>query len=106
MTTRDIVNHTLISNKRLKGFDDISDFGVDVLVEMMNKYAKQMCDKQREICVQNAEIKTRTFSEDEGDDVQFWWLKSKHYGYYGDYINVYDIDENSILNASYPEELI
>ena len=66
---------------------------------------KQMCDEQRKICAKNTEIKTRTFSENEGDDVQFWRLKSKHYGYYGDYINVYDIDENSILNAPYPEEL-
>lgn len=81
MTARDIVNHTLISNKRLKGFDDISDFGVDVLIDMMNKYARQMCDKQREICASNAIA----------------------------YIHSYDqpvVNKKSILNAPCPEELI
>ena len=43
MTARDVVNHILITNKRLKGFEDISDFGVEVLAEMMKKYAKEKC---------------------------------------------------------------
>jgi hypothetical protein len=106
MTARDIVNNNLICYSHLKGFKDISDFGVDVLVDMMNKYAKKMCDKQKEICAKESKIRTRTFSEDEGHDVSFWWNRAEHYGYYGDFINVYDIDNYSILNAPYPEELI
>jgi hypothetical protein len=78
MTARDIVNHTIISNKRLKGFEDISDFGVDVLVDMMNKYAKSMCDRQREICDQA----------------------------FTDYNWTTDRDPYCVINAPYPEELI
>jgi len=81
MTARDVVNHTLISNKRLKGFEDISDFGVDVLVDMMNKYAKSMCDKQREICVHNATARIHSYDKPV-------------------------VNKDSILNAPYPEELI
>lgn len=43
MTARDIINHTLVTNKRLKGFEDVSDFGVDVLVEVITKYAREKC---------------------------------------------------------------
>jgi len=79
----DLINHTLIANKKLKGFDRISDFGVEVLVDMVKKFAKQMCDKQKEICVEE----------------------------YID--NIYDIRDEStdiwgvdiIQNAPYPEEL-
>lgn len=67
---------------------------------------KSMCDKQREICAENAKIRTRTFSEDEGHDVSFWWNQAEHYNYRGDSIDVYDIKDQSILNAPYPEELI
>lgn len=51
MTARDILIHTLKSNNKLRGFSEISNFGVDVLENMMNKYARSMCVKQREICV-------------------------------------------------------
>lgn len=43
MTAIDIVNSTLLRNKRLKGFEQISDFGVDVLAEMMKEYARIKC---------------------------------------------------------------
>lgn len=43
MTARDIVNNTLLRNKRLKGFEQISDFGVDVLTDMMKEYACIKC---------------------------------------------------------------
>lgn len=43
MTAVDTVNSTLLRNKRLKGFEQISDFGVDVLAEMMKEYARIKC---------------------------------------------------------------
>lgn len=43
MTAIDIVNSTLLRNKRLKGFEQISDFGVDVLANMMKEYARIKC---------------------------------------------------------------
>lgn len=41
--TRDIVNSTLLRNKRLKDFEQISDFGVDVLTDMMQEFARIKC---------------------------------------------------------------
>lgn len=43
MTAVDTVNSTLLRNKRLKGFEQISDFGVDVLANMMKEYARLKC---------------------------------------------------------------
>lgn len=43
MTAVDTVNSTLLRNKRLKGFEEISDFGVDVLTDMMKEYARIKC---------------------------------------------------------------
>lgn len=49
--------------------------------DLMRKYARLMCDKQRQICADNVELEG-----DEGDEV---W-----------------IDKLSILNSPYPEELL
>lgn len=43
MTAVDTVNSTLLRNKRLKGFEQVSDFGVDVLANMMKEYARLKC---------------------------------------------------------------
>lgn len=99
MTARDILNHTLKSNNKLRGFSEISDFGVDVLENMMKKYAKYMCNKQCEICADNSEIE-QEFTLSFGEPTKYVVKETE--------INNYrvSVNKNSILNAPYPDELI
>lgn len=54
--------------------------------DLMTKYARLMCDKQKQICADNAKTK------DDSDPLS--------------YTTYYVIDPETILNSPYPEELL
>lgn len=80
MNIREEIEHCIDSNSGLSGFNKITEYGIDVLEGLFKKLAKQVCDKQKKICVDNASVNTSN-----GD--------------------CWNIDEYSILNSPYPEEL-
>lgn len=82
MNIREEIEHCIRSNP-LNGFDRISEFGIDVLEDLFKKLAKQVCDKQKQICADNSRLIPVTE--------------------YGRTYN--DIDLKSIINSPYPEEL-
>lgn len=64
-------------------YADQDFYDIDI-EDLLLKFAREMCDKQRQICADNVELEED--EEDEGCEV---W-----------------IDKLSILNSPYPEELL
>jgi len=67
-------------------YDDINDCDLDELFLIMKEYSKVMCQKQREICSEEAELKFEYIGDGswDGSDI---------------------VDKDSILNSPLPEEL-
>lgn len=97
MNIREEIEHCIRSNP-LNGFDTISEFGIDVLEDLFKKLAKQVCDKQKQICADNALMEQHTGQGKSlvnyiiGQDI----LHSKDELF---------ISKHSIENSPYPEEL-
>lgn len=73
-----IITAKEIFNKWCDLSQSMDAFILTILVESaMKEYAKLMCDKQKEICAQEAECTN----------------------------NFFEVDSSSIINAPYPEEL-
>jgi hypothetical protein len=66
-------------------YDDINDCELDELLNIMMEYAKLMCEKQKDICAEEAETKD---------------LSGPH-----QYEAYFVIDKDSILNSPLPKEL-
>lgn len=92
---REEIEHCIRTNP-LNGFDTVSQWGIDVLEELFKKLAKQLCDKQKQICYENAKVVK------EYDNLQQDFI-SKSVGTEDASISVY---KNSIVNTPYPEELL
>lgn len=76
------------------------------ILQMMNEFARSMCDKQKEICSKQALVKqeyTNNKKEVITNSMQIYNI-DKYDSYYFD-VEIY-ADNDSILNAPYPDELL